>query len=43
MKTTKRQKAWNELVKALVKPPKRYKHQRDNNHQAKIKKLRTQV
>lgn len=39
-KKTKRQKAWSELVQAIVRPPKRYKHQRNGNHQAKIIKLR---
>lgn len=40
---TKKTKAWNELVKAIINPPKRYKHQRDNNHKAKIIKLRKQL
>lgn len=37
---SKRLRAWNELVQAIIHPPKRYKHQRDGNHEAKIKRLR---
>lgn len=39
-KQTKRQQAWTDLVKLIVRPPKRYKHQRDGNLEARVKQLR---
>lgn len=42
-KPTKKMRAWNELIKAIIRPPKRYKHQRDGNTEAKIKRLRKEI
>lgn len=40
---TKKQKAWSELIKSVVSPPKRYNHQPSKNHTAKIIQLRNKI